>query len=81
MKTKEQLLTEILATRADAAEGYSEYGSRVLPAMRIYKALATYEERKAFQDALESLLTSSKKDDRAFAVDLCLGFFVFRDAL
>lgn len=58
----------------------SEYGADVIPVLSFYKELKTYEERKAFQDALESLLNSTNPDERSFAVKICLGFFVFRSA-
>jgi len=62
-------------------EGPSQYGSRVMPVLELYKSLEAFEERRSFQDALELLLKSESEHDRAFAVDVCLGFFVFRDAI
>jgi len=47
----------------------------------LYKLLTTYEERKSFQDALEQMLTDEREHVRKFAVDICLGFFVFRDGI
>ncbi len=58
-----------------------DYGGNVLPAMEIYAAIEVSEEKKAYQDALEKLLKSDIEDVRQFGVDLCLGFFVFRDVL
>lgn len=61
--------------------GYSESGSRVMPVLQLYAGLALFEERRAFQDALELLLRDEDAEVRSFAVDICLGFFVFRDAI
>ncbi len=61
--------------------GYTEYGSKVMPVLALYKELATFEDRKAFQDALEKMLAAPDEKVRRFAVDICLGFFVFRDAI
>ena len=58
-----------------------DYGGNVLPVMRFYKGLTTYEERRAFQDAMESLLADSSEEVRSKALNQCLGFFVFRDAI
>ena len=57
------------------------YGAAVMPVLEIYKRLTTFEDRRAFQDALEMLLTDEDQAKRSFAVDVCLGFFVFRDSL
>lgn len=76
MKTKEFFREEILR-REPKAHGSFEYGSRVLPVLELYKELSTYQERRSFQDALEMLLQSKVKEERTFAVDICLGFFVF----
>lgn len=79
-KTREWFRNEILS-RKQTAQGPSEYGSRVMPTLQLYKGLQTYEERRTFQDALEILLQSPIADERSYAVDVCLGFFVFRDAI
>ena len=50
-----------------------------MPVLSLYKELSTFDERRAFQDALEKMLTDRDKEIRQFAVDICLGFFVFRD--
>ena len=57
------------------------YGDNVVPTMELYKSLATSEERKLFQDALESLLADPDESIRKKAVTQCLGFFIFRDAI
>ena len=57
------------------------YGGNVLPVMRLYKALNDPAERQAFQTALEGLLSDGNEEVRAQAVNQCLGFFVFRDAI
>jgi hypothetical protein len=72
---------EELRLGATRRSGHSEYGGRVMPVLRLYKNLSGYEEKKAFQDALEMLLKDDDDDRRSFGVDVCLGFFVFRDAI
>ncbi|MBN1603803.1 MAG: hypothetical protein JW915_19480 [Chitinispirillaceae bacterium] len=58
--------------------GYTEYGSKVVPVIKLYKELSTYEERSHFQDALEEILSDKNEEIRKFGVDICLGFFAFR---
>jgi hypothetical protein len=78
-RTTEDFLAAIdREARKPVSSGYSEYGSKVMPMINIYKALETFDQRKAFQDAIEHALRSSDDRLRNFAVDLCLGFFVFR---
>lgn len=72
---------EKLRLAADRQRGYSEYGSRVMPVLEMYKELSRYEERRAFQDALEMFLSDDDRERRCFGVDVCLSFFVFRDAI
>jgi hypothetical protein len=48
--------------------------------MELYRD-AQPAERRSYQDALEMLLRSNDAQEREFAVSLCLGFFVFRDAI
>ena len=57
------------------------YGSNIMPILRMYKDLSDYEEKKFFEAALEAFLTSQDEERRRFAVDICLGFLVFRDAI
>ena len=80
MKTSQDYIQEILSKKQTSG-GYTEYGSRVMEVLEIYKDIKTYTERKTFQDALEKLLSDKKEDIRKYAVDICLGFFVFRDAI
>ena len=72
---------EIVSLEPPAAAGDSEYGSRVMPVLELHKTLASYEARRGFQDALEKMLTDDRESVRRFAVDICLGFFVFRNAI
>jgi uncharacterized protein (DUF2336 family) len=81
MTDAKSFVKKILSLEPRATGGYSEYGSRVMPVLEFYASLKTYEERKAFQDALEQMLTDSRERVRRFAVDICLGFFGFRDAI
>jgi hypothetical protein len=70
----------IIATKSES-KGNLEYGANVMPALKLYKSLRSFEERKSFQDALEQMLQASDAGERRFAVNICLGFFVFRDAI
>jgi len=58
-----------------------DYGGNVIPVMRFYKGLSNFEERQAFQDAMEGLLSDSSEEVRSKAINQCIGFFVFRDAI
>ena len=58
-----------------------EYGGNVILAMEEFKKLKNTNEIRAYQDALESMLGDSDPNIREYAVTLCLGFFVFRNAL
>ena len=59
----------------------STYGGSVIPVIKLYKELTVFEERKSFQEAIEKMLCDKDKKIRRFAVDICIGFFVFRDAI
>lgn len=76
--TAQSFVKEILALRRKAGP---IYGDNVMPAIRRYKELKDPLDRKAFQDALELLLTDPNEETRTYGVTLCLGFFVFRDAV
>jgi len=52
-----------------------------MPVLRMFGEVVSFEERKAFQDALEKMLTDQDPEIRRFAVDICLGFFVFKDSI
>ena len=58
-----------------------DYGGNVLPAGRVFSSLRTHEEVRSFQDALERMLQGDDPDVRAWAVNVCLGFVVFRDVI
>jgi hypothetical protein len=81
MRTSRDFYGEILKAKPAPVDSYSEYGSRVMPALELYKSLKSYEERRAYQDALELMLRDESTEVRGFAVDVCLGFFVFRNAI
>jgi len=55
------------------------YGSIIIPILRIYKDLSDYEEKRSFEAALEAFLTSPDEEKRRFALDICLGFLIFKD--
>jgi hypothetical protein len=78
LRDKDYFAKELLRVKLKPEPGY---GGNVLPALQIFAGLSSFEERKAFQDALEDLLQSKIADDRRFAVTVCLGFLVFRDTL
>jgi hypothetical protein len=77
-QTPEFFVNEILRLKKNAGPGY---GDNVLPAMRLYKSLESPADRKAFEQALEILLTDANKEYRSYGVTLCLGFFAFRDVV
>ena len=58
-----------------------DYGGNVLPAGRIFSNLSQTEELSAFREALERMLGSQDHELRAWAVNVCLGFIYFRDAI
>jgi hypothetical protein len=53
----------------------------VIPAIQLFDSLQSGDETRAFQNALESLLTSQDPDTRSYGVTLCLGFMVFRNSV
>jgi hypothetical protein len=57
------------------------YGEDVMPILEVYGSTSIFEERKAFKDALANFLSDPDPIKRNFAIDICLGFFVFRDAV
>ncbi len=57
------------------------YGSNVMPILRMYKELSTSEERDSFIKSLENLLVDLDAEKRRFAIDICLGFLVFRNEI
>lgn len=57
------------------------YGSNVMPVLRMYKELSTSEERDFFIKSLDNLLADSDAEKRRFAIDICLGFFIFRNEI
>ena len=74
---------KILAIR-DASlkrSGNFDYGANVIPVIEHYRELKDYESRRAFQAAIEAMLRSSDREQSDYAVTLCLGFVVFRDAV
>lgn len=81
MDKKTKYYQEITKLLPAKSPGYSEYGSKVMPVLALYKELAAFEDRKAFQEALERMLAAPDDKVRRFAIDICLGFFVFRDAI
>lgn len=81
MQPTHEFFEKIINLLPTKRSGYSEYGSRVMPVLSLYRGLSKFEDRQAFQDSLERMLTSPDEEIRRFAVDICLGFFVFRDAI
>ncbi len=57
------------------------YGENVMPVLEIYNDLSDFIEREAFRNTLVKFLTDKNKGNRDFAVDVCLGFLVFRDVI
>ena len=81
VNTIEHMRQEIVARRPDPATTPSLYGGAVMPAIEFYRSLESQEARLAYQDALEQMLRSESEEERSYAVRVCLGFFVFRDAM
>lgn len=59
-------------------KGYSIYGSRIVEILDLYDSIETFEERKAFKEAIEQLLMSGNKDLIEFGITICTGFIDFR---
>lgn len=57
------------------------YGEDVMPMLELYAGLSDPEEMSYFEDAIEDFLTDSDKGKRNLAVNICLGFLTFRDAI
>ena len=57
------------------------YGANVMPILEIYPTLSDVDERESFIQTLKTFLTDSNQERIDFAVNVCLGFFVFRDAI
>lgn len=57
------------------------YGGTVMPILNLYASLSSAEERDAFEAALIRWLTAENDEQQEFAVNICLGFFRFRDAI
>lgn len=75
MDSARDFQSEILELRKNVGPGY---GDNVIPAIELFETLESNADRRAYQDAVESLLTSDDPDVRGHAVTLCLGFVVFR---
>lgn len=78
MRTTNEFVNAISKARLLPEPGY---GGNVFPAVRIYSEITSHEEALAYQAALEKLLQSDDEDIRKFAVNVCLGFFTFYDAI
>jgi len=57
------------------------YGDNVMPILKMYKDLSTFEERNSFRETLATFLKDKDDAKRNFAIDVCLGFLVFRDSI
>jgi len=57
------------------------YGENVMPILETYHKIVDFDERIAFREAIINLLTDNNIQRQNFAVDLCLGFFIFRDVI
>ncbi|MGZ0170294.1 MAG: hypothetical protein ACKVHE_12120 [Planctomycetales bacterium] len=78
MATPQEYEAQILKLRRNAGP---TYGDNVIPAIQLFDSLQSGDETRAFQNALESLLTSQDPDTRSYGVTLCLGFMVFRNSV
>jgi hypothetical protein len=59
-------------------KGYTEYGSRIIKVIDLYNSLEQFEERTAFQKAIEKLLLSGDELLVELGVTICTGFIEFR---
>jgi hypothetical protein len=78
MRTAKEFKTELLSVARTPEPGY---GGNVLPAAKMFSSLASHSEMLEFELAIQSLLESSDLEHRKWAVNLCLGFITFRDAI
>ena len=78
MRNKADFIKAISKTILHPEPGY---GGNVLPAARIYSEITSEAEARSYQSALEELLKSDDDEVRNFAINLCLGFFSFYDAI
>jgi hypothetical protein len=78
VRSVDDFVDELLTVQKHPEAGY---GGNVLPAAKIYSDIADREEAKAYREALSKLLSSPDPDIRRFAINLCLGFFVFYDVI
>jgi hypothetical protein len=82
MRTKNDFVTEFEAlSKAIAKTKDPSYGAPVMPFLTLFASLTAFEERMAFQEALEDMLASADADKRRRAVTICTGLVVFRDAI
>lgn len=61
--------------------GNDELGSDILPIIRLFASLSTYDERMAFLEVIEMLLNDPNQDKRRFAIRICLCFVMLRDVV
>lgn len=78
MRTTSDFVEAISKARRHPEPGY---GGNIFPAVRIYSEITSRDEAQAYQAALEELLQSDDEKLRKFAVNVCLGFFTFYDAI
>ena len=82
MNSKEELLAEFARIDREIHRARdTSYGASVMPYLELYASLSSYEPRRAFQSALEAWLGAEDATTRSKAVNICLGFFVFREAI
>lgn len=78
MRTTSDFVKALSEARLSPQPGY---GGNVFPAFQIYSEITSPDEALAYQDALEKLLLSPDENVRRYAVNVCLGFFTFYDAI
>ena len=52
-----------------------------MPVLEAYNELTDFSEQKSFREALIKFLTEEDTEKKEFAVNVCLGFLIFRDAI
>ena len=76
-----KILEQQIEKNAQLGKGNSPYGGNILPILRIYENLTSFEEKMSFQEALTDLLKNSNEEKRRFAVTVCTGFIDFRKTI
>ena len=67
--------------RSIASTNDRSLDARIASIVKLYRGLETYPERRDFLAALEQMLRQEQTETRSLAVEICVGFFDFRDVV